>query len=76
MGPEVDENPFIGGRGDGAQHLSELASGEFARSTGAGNHLRETLGHSQLRSTFYVLLVIFARFAPTSRQLPNYPITR
>jgi hypothetical protein len=32
-------------RGDGTQHLSELASGEFARSTGAGDHLRQTLGH-------------------------------
>src|SRR5207247_719208 len=32
-------------RGYGAQHLSELASGEFARSTGAGDHLRQTLGH-------------------------------
>jgi hypothetical protein len=30
---------------DGAQHLSELAGGEFARSTGAGDHLRQTLGH-------------------------------
>jgi hypothetical protein len=30
---------------DNAQHLSELAGGEFARSTGAGDHLRQTLGH-------------------------------
>ena len=33
----------------GAQHLSELARGEFARSTGAGDHLRETLGHDSFR---------------------------
>jgi hypothetical protein len=37
-------------RGDVTQHLSELASGEFARSTGAGDHLRQTLGHFSLLS--------------------------
>ena len=45
-GPEVDQDPVVGLRGDVTQHLSELASGEFARSTGAGDHLRQTLGHS------------------------------
>ena len=43
--PEIDQDPIVSGCRDGAQHLSELASGEFARSTGAGDHLRQTLGH-------------------------------
>ena len=45
-GPEVDQDTVIDLRGDVTQHLSELASGEFARSTGAGDHLRQTRGHS------------------------------
>src|SRR6185436_10320108 len=49
-GPEIDKDPVVGGHRYGAQHLSELARGEFARSTGAGDHLRETLGHGSLRS--------------------------
>ena len=44
-GPEVDKDPVVSGCRYGAQHLSELARGEFARSTGAGDHLRQTLGH-------------------------------
>ena len=50
-GPEVDQDTVIGLRGDVTQHLSELACGEFARSTGAGDHLRQTLGHSVLLSS-------------------------
>ena len=42
-GPEVDQDTVVGLRGDVTQHLSELACGEFARSTGAGDHLRQTL---------------------------------
>ena len=49
-GPEVDQDTVVGLRGDVTQHLSELASGEFARSTGAGDHLRQTLGHFFLLS--------------------------
>ena len=45
-GPEVDKDTVVGLRGDVTQHLSELASGEFARSTGAGDHLRQALGHA------------------------------
>jgi hypothetical protein len=37
-------------RGDVTQHLSELACGEFARSTGAGDHLGQTLGQCALFS--------------------------
>ena len=44
-GPEVDQDTVVGVRGNVTQHLSELACGEFARSTGAGDHLRQTLGH-------------------------------
>src|SRR5258705_7695639 len=44
-GPEVDQDTVVGGRGNVTQHLSELACGEFARSTSAGNHLRQTHGH-------------------------------
>jgi hypothetical protein len=40
--PEVDEDTVIRGDRDGAQDLSELAGGEFARSTGAGNHMRQS----------------------------------
>src|SRR5439155_20299886 len=47
-GPEVDQNSVVSLGGDGAQHLSELACGEFARSTGAGDHLCETFHHSLL----------------------------
>ena len=41
--PEVHQNPWVSLRRDVAQHLSELASGEFARSTGAAHHLSEPL---------------------------------
>ena len=41
-GPEVDEDTVVSRDRDGAQHLSELACGEFARSTGAGDHVRQT----------------------------------
>ena len=44
-GPEVDEDAVVGVRRDVTQHLSELACGEFARSTGAGDDLRKSLGH-------------------------------
>jgi hypothetical protein len=44
-GPEVDEDAVVYLRGDVTQHLSELACGEFARSTGAGHHLGQTLHH-------------------------------
>ena len=44
-GPEVDEDAVVGRGWDSAQHLSELACGEFARSTGAGDHLGQTLVH-------------------------------
>ena len=42
-GPEVDQDPRVGLRWKVAQHLSELASGEFARSTGAGDQLGQAL---------------------------------
>ena len=48
--PEVDEDAVVSLRWDGAQHLSELAGGEFARSTGAGHHLREPFGHNKSES--------------------------
>ena len=44
-GPEVHQDAVVDRCGDVTQHLSELACGEFARSTGAGDHLRQTLGH-------------------------------
>ena len=47
-GPKVDQDPVVNGRGYVTQHLSELASGEFTRSTGAGDHLRQALGHTLL----------------------------
>ena len=43
MSPEIDEDPWIGGRRKAAQDLSELARGEFARSTGAADHLGQPL---------------------------------
>src|SRR5439155_1434468 len=43
-GPEVDEDAVVLLRGNVTQHLSELACGEFARSTGAGDHLRQASG--------------------------------
>jgi hypothetical protein len=44
-GPEVDEDAVVSGGWNGAQDLSELAGGEFARSTRAGDHLGQSLGH-------------------------------
>ena len=46
-GPEVHQDPRVGLHGDVAQHVSELAGGEFARSTSAAHQLGETLllGH-------------------------------
>ena len=41
-GPEVDEDTVVLRDRNGTQHLSELACGEFARSTGAGDHLRQS----------------------------------
>ena len=49
--PEIDKDPVVSGHRYGAQHLSELAAREFARSTGAGNHLRQTLGHGSFQTT-------------------------
>src|SRR5262249_53504677 len=46
-GPEVDEDPVVSVEGNGAQHLSELARGEFARSTGAGDHLGQSFRHNR-----------------------------
>ena len=51
--PEVDKDTGIKRRRDVTQHLSELASGEFARSTGAGRHLSQTLRHLFLLSVGY-----------------------
>ena len=42
-GPEVDQDTVVGGRGNVTQHLSELASGEFARSTCAADHFGQPL---------------------------------
>ena len=39
MSPEIDKNSRISGRRKFAQDLSEIARGEFARSTGAADHL-------------------------------------
>jgi hypothetical protein len=44
-GPEVHEDPVVLRHGNSAQDLSELASGEFARSTRAGDHFGQALGH-------------------------------
>ena len=41
--PEVDQDAWIGLSWYVAQDLSELASGEFARSTGAADHLGQPL---------------------------------
>ena len=43
-GPEVDEDTVVRRDRNGAQHLSELAGGEFARSTSAGDHVRQSHG--------------------------------
>jgi len=40
--PVVDQDTGIGGHGQIAQHLSELTSGELARSTGAGGVVGQT----------------------------------
>src|SRR5262245_17255138 len=37
--PIVDQDPVVRFSGNDAQHLSELARGEFAHSTSAGDHL-------------------------------------
>jgi hypothetical protein len=50
-GPEIDKDPVVSVYWYGAQHLSELARGEFTRSTGAGDHLRQTLGHGSFQAT-------------------------
>src|SRR5262249_27667647 len=44
-GPEVDQHAVVVQRGDVTQHLSELACGEVARSTGAGDQLCQAYGH-------------------------------
>src|SRR5262249_39310325 len=49
-GPEVDQHPGITLRWEVAQHVSQLARGEFARSTGAGNHVCQTALHVYLPS--------------------------
>ena len=41
--PEVDQDAWVGLRRNVAQHVSELACGEFARSTSAAHHLGEAL---------------------------------
>ena len=41
--PVVDQDAWIGLGWYAAQDLSELASGEFARSTGAGDHFGQTV---------------------------------
>jgi len=43
MSPEVDQDPGVSLRRKIAQDLSELAWGEFARSTRAAHHLGEPL---------------------------------
>src|SRR6202007_2719895 len=68
-GPEIDKDPVVGGLRYGAQHLSELASGEFARSTSAGDHLRQTLGHGSFQAMYTIKLA--NRAEPESLRLPS-----
>jgi hypothetical protein len=42
-GPEVDQDTVVGGDGQIAQDLSELASGELAGSTSAGGVVGQSL---------------------------------
>jgi hypothetical protein len=56
MSPEVDQDPGVSLRRKIAQDLSELAWGEFARSTRAAHHLGEPLlakqGHECIMPRF------------------------
>src|SRR5690606_17824504 len=47
--PVVDQDTGVGWHGHSAQDLSELTSGEFARSTGAGGVVGQTLQHGSFR---------------------------
>ncbi|HEV8317693.1 MAG TPA: hypothetical protein VGQ10_09795, partial [Vicinamibacterales bacterium] len=54
--PEIDQNPGVVLQRDVTQHLGELASGEFARSTSAAHHLGEPLLPFQKGHLFSQLL--------------------
>ena len=54
MSPEIDEDPRISRRRKVAQDLSELAWCEFARSTGAADHLGQPLLSKQRHESIVV----------------------